>query len=69
MTTIKGHEFSKKGKQEIIYSRMDDDMISQLKNIRKITGMPISEIVRESVRRVLLEVQETGSLKIKIRND
>ena len=67
MNTIKGHELVKETKKDIIYVRMTKPMIQELKNIRTQTGIPISEVVRESVKRLLQEVNEMGSLNIKVR--
>lgn len=66
METIKGHDIAKETKKDIIYVRMTDKMISELRHIRKTTGLPISEIIRESVKRLLKEVNEVGSLNIKV---
>ena len=66
MDTVNGYkEFTEKKKQ-ILYSRMDDTMIKRLRDIRKKTGISVSEIIRESVRRLLNEVDETGSINLKI---
>ncbi len=67
METIKGYDIPKETKKDIIYVRMNDTMINKLKNIRKITGIPVSEIIRESVRKTLIEISETGSLNFKIK--
>ena len=66
METIKGYEIQKETMQDIIYVRMKKPMINQLKNVRSKTGIPVSEIIRESVKQTLLEIDETGSLNIKI---
>ena len=67
METIEGYEVQKQTMKDIIYVRMHDDMIKQLRKIRKITGIPVSEVIRESVRKTLIEVEETGSMNFKIR--
>lgn len=46
---------------------MDDSMIDRLREIRKKTGISVSEIIRESVRRLIQEVDETGSIQLKIK--
>jgi len=66
METIKGYDISKDKKKDIIYVRMTETMINKLRTIRKTTGIPVSEIIRESVRQTLIEVEETGSLILKI---
>ena len=66
METIKGYEIRKETMKDIIYVRMNKTMINQLKNIRSKTGIPVSEIIRESVKQTLHEIDETGSLNIKI---
>ena len=52
--------------KDIIYVRMKKSMINQLKNIKLKTGIPVSEIIRESVKQTLHEIDETVSLNIKI---
>ena len=66
METIQGFDITRETKKDIIYVRMTKTMINKLRTIRKKTGLPISEIVRESVRKTLTEVDEIGSLNIKI---
>lgn len=66
MDTVNGYkEFSEKKKQ-ILYSRMDDTMIKRLRDIRKKTGISVSEIIREAVRRLLSEIEETGGINLRI---
>ncbi len=66
METINGYKVAFEKKKQILYSRMDDSMISRLKDIRKKTGISVSEIIREAVRRLLQEVDETGSINLKL---
>ena len=66
METIKGYKDLSEQKKQILYSRMDDTMISRLRDIRKKTGISVSEIIREAVRRLLNEVDETGSINLKL---
>lgn len=66
METIKGYDIPREIKQDIVYVRMTKAMIKELRNIREKTGIPISEIVRESVRRKLIEVEESGSLSFRL---
>jgi metal-responsive CopG/Arc/MetJ family transcriptional regulator len=42
-------------------------MISKLRDIRKKTGISVSEIIREAVRRLLIECENTGSINLKIQ--
>lgn len=66
MDTVKGYKLGYEKKRQILYSRMDDSMIQRLRDIRKKTGISVSEIIRESVRRLIQEVDETGSINLKI---
>ena len=66
METVKGYKDLREQKKQILYSRMDDTMIDRLREIRTKTGISVSEIIRESVRRLLQEVDETGSINLKI---
>lgn len=66
MDTIEGYKLANEKKKDIIYSRMDESMIKRLRLIRKKTGISVSEIIRESVRRLLKEVDETGSINLRI---
>jgi len=67
METVNGYKIGFEKKKQILYSRMDDSMISRLREIRRKTGISVSEIIRESVRRLLQEVDECGSLNLKIK--
>jgi len=64
--TVVGYKVAYEKKKQILYSRMDDTMIKKLREIRRKTGISVSEIIRESVRRLLQEVDETGSINLKI---
>ena len=64
--SIEGYKLSYERKEKILYSRMDDSMIKRLREIRRKNGISVSEIIRESVRRMLLEVDTTGSINLKI---
>lgn len=66
METIQGYKIGYEPKKKILYSRMDDSMIERLREIRTKTGISVSEIIRESVRRLIQEVDETGSINLKI---
>ena len=64
--TVEGYKVAYEKKKQILYSRMDDSMIDRLRDIRRKTGISVSEIIRESVRRLLQEVDSTGSINLKI---
>ena len=66
METVKGYKIGYEKKKKILYSRMDDTMIERLREIRTKTGISVSEIIREAVRRLLQEVEETGSINLKL---
>ncbi len=66
METIEGYKVAYEKKKKILYSRMDDSMIDRLKEIRRKTGISTSEVIREAVRRLLQEVDETGSIHLKL---
>ena len=66
METIEGYKVAYEKKRKILYSRMDDSMIDRLKEIRRKTGISTSEVIREAVRRLLQEVDETGSIHLKL---
>jgi len=66
MDTVNGHKETFERKKDILYSRMDASMIKRLRDIRKKTGISVSEIIREAVRRLLQEVDQTGSINLKI---
>lgn len=66
MDTINGYKVAYEKKKKILYSRMDDSMIQRLREIRKKSGISVSEVIREAVRRLLQEVDETGSINLKM---
>jgi Arc/MetJ-type ribon-helix-helix transcriptional regulator len=45
---------------------MDDSMVDSLRDIRRKTGISVSEIIREAVRRMLQEIEQNGSINLKI---
>lgn len=67
MDTVQGYKEFREKKIKTLYSRMDDSMIAKLRDIRKKTGISVSEIIRESVRRLLQEIESTGSINLKIQ--
>ena len=66
MEKIMGYKEQKEQKVQIQYCRMDDSMIARLKEIRRKTGISTSELIRESVRRLLAEIDTTGSFSLKL---
>jgi len=66
MEKIMGYKEQKEQKVQIQYCRMDDSMIARLKEIRRKTGISTSELIRESVRRLLAEIDSTGSFSLKL---
>ena len=66
MNEIEGYKVRYEKKEKILYSRMDESMISSLKAISRKTGISVSEIIREGVRRLLHDIDSTGSLNLKI---
>jgi len=67
METVKGYKTRFEIKKQHLFCRMDDSMILRLRDIRKKTGISVSEIIRESVRRLIQEVDETGSINLRIK--
>lgn len=67
MDTVQGYKEFREKKVKTLYSRMDDSMISKLREIRMRTGISVSEIIREAVRRLLVEIDSTGSINLKIQ--
>lgn len=67
MDTVAGYKEFREQKKQILYSRMDDSMITRLREIRKKTGISVSEIIREAVRRLLQEIETTGSINLNIK--
>lgn len=67
MKQVNGYKARFEIKEKNLYCRMDSSMIQRLKDIRKATGISCSELVREAIRRLLLEVDENGSINLKIK--
>jgi hypothetical protein len=66
MGKVMGYKEQKEKKEAIQYCRMDDSMIARLKEIRRKTGISTSEIIRESVRRLLNEIDVSGTFSLKL---
>ena len=67
METIEGYKNDYEKKNSIMHVRMDNSMIKQLTGISRKTGISVSEIIRESVRRVLIEVELSGGINLKLK--
>lgn len=61
-----GYKQRNEKKEQMSYVRMDESMISRVNEIRARTGISTSEIIREAVRRLLREIDETGSFSLKM---
>ena len=66
MDTVKGYKEFREPKKTITYVRVDDTMLNKLREIRKKTGISTSEIIREGVRRLLRDVEQEGSISLKL---
>jgi len=63
---MEGYKTKFEIKDKNLYCRMDSSMIQRLREIRKATGISCSETVREAVRRLLNEIDQSGSISLKI---
>jgi len=66
MEQVKGYKARFEIKEKNLYCRMDSSMIQRLKDIRKATGISCSETVREAVRRLFNEIDQSGNITLKI---
>lgn len=66
METRTGYKTSFEKKNQRLYIRLDESMIDRLKQIRRETGISVSELCRESLRRLIQEASTTGELNLKI---
>ena len=66
METKIGYKQRNEKKEQMSYVRMDESMISRVNEIRVKTGISASEIIREAVRRLLSEIDSTGSFSLKM---
>ena len=64
--SINGYKELKETKRDIIYTRMDDSMIERLRAIRDKSGISVSEIIREAVRRLFKQVDKDGGITLEI---
>lgn len=66
MSEIEGYKEHYEQKRKFITFRSDDSMIDRLKEISRKTGISYSELVREAVRRLISDIDETGSVNLKM---
>lgn len=64
--TVNGYKEFKEKKKDIVYARLDASMLKKLQLIRNKTGISVSEIIREGVRRLLADIDDSGTLNLKI---
>ena len=66
METTSGYKTRFEKKNQRLDIRLDSSMIDRLKQIRRETGISVSELCREAVRRLLQEASETGSVNLNL---
>ena len=66
METSSGYKTRFEKKNQRLDVRLDTSMIQKLKQIRRETGISISEIVRESVRRLIQETEIDGNINLRL---
>ncbi len=66
MELVKGYKAKFEIKEKNLYCRMDSSMIERLKEIRRASGISCSETVREAVRRLFNEIDQSGNITLKI---
>ncbi len=66
MVQAKGYKAKFEIKEKNLYCRMDTSMIERLKEIRRASGISCSETVREAVRRLFSEIDQSGNITLKI---
>jgi hypothetical protein len=67
MANVHAYKEFRQKKEEILYCRMDDSMITRLRLIRQQTGIAVSEIIRLAIRRLIIDIDTTGSINLKIK--
>jgi hypothetical protein len=67
METVQGYKEFREQKKQILYARLDESMIKQLREIRNKTGISVSEIIREAIRRLLADSEAKGSISLDIK--
>ena len=66
METTSGYKTRFEKKNQRLDLRLDTSMIQKLKQIRRETGISVAELIRESVRRLLHDVNDKGSINLNI---
>ena len=66
MDVVKGYKAKFEIKKKNLYCRMDTSMVERLKEIRRASGISCSETVREAVRRLFYEIDQSGNITLKI---
>ena len=66
MELVKGYKAKFEIKERNLFCRMDSSMIERLKEIRRASGISCSETVREAVRRLFNEIDQSGNITLKI---
>ncbi len=66
MDVVKGYKAKFEIKEKNLFCRMDSSMIERLKEIRRASGISCSETVREAVRRLFNEIDQSGNITLKI---
>jgi hypothetical protein len=66
MELVKGYKAKFEIKERNLFCRMDSSMIERLKEIRRASGISCSETVREAVRRLFAEIDQSGNITLKI---
>ncbi len=59
-------QIKRKGKKNIIYVRLDNILINELFWLREKFGISTSELVRESIRRLLEDCKLEGTINLSI---
>jgi Arc/MetJ-type ribon-helix-helix transcriptional regulator len=62
MSDLKGYKDAREQKQKMIYVRVDNSMLSKLKEIRAKMGISTSELIREAIRRLFDDLDKGGNV-------
>ena len=62
MSDLKGYKDAREQKQKTIYVRVDNSMLSKLKEIRVKMGISTSELIREAIRRLFDDLDKGGNV-------
>ena len=66
MEITSGYKTKFETKNQRVFIRLDSSMNERLKQIRRETGISLSELCREAVRRLLQEVGESGNVNLNL---